>query len=268
MDHDLIRPLDKQQKFLIITLFYGVFGDGGSDKIKMKRFFSLFTFHFLLFTCLSCEYFIQTGIFREKEEAINQQLYLASRNYPVMLNVNGHYRIIVGPYEDKEMADFTVAKLLSEENIFASLIDEPTDAGKIVSSDKQEIEISDEVLNELVNVAFDFLGVTYKYGGIDVEKGIDCSYFMQTVYRSLGTVLPRTSNLQFKIGKKIKKDELMPGDLVFFKKYIRSSKIGHVGMYIGNDEFIHASNGAKKVIISSLNETYFKKRFSGARRPL
>lgn len=91
---------------------------------------------------------------------------------------------------------------------------------------------------------------------------------MQKVYKSLGTVLPRTSNLQFRIGKKIKRDELIPGDLVFFKKYIRSSKIGHVGMYIGNDEFIHASYGAKKVTISSLNETYFKNRFSGARRPL
>ena len=148
------------------------------------------------------------------------------------------------------------------------MIDE-TNAEKITeSSGVQEIEISDEVLGELVNVAFDFLGVSYKYGGMDVKKGIDCSYFTQIVYKSLGSVLPRTSNLQFRIGKKVKRDELIPGDLVFFRKYIKSSRIGHVGMYIGNDEFIHASYGAKKVTISSLNETYFRKRFSGARRPL
>mgnify|MGYP001594657037 CR=1 FL=1 len=234
----------------------------------MKKIFLIFNFSFLIFNCLYSEHFIQAGVFRHKEEAVNQQLYLASRNYPVMLNVNGHYRIIVGPYENKETADFTVSKLLSEENISASLIDE-TEAEKITeSSGEQEIEISDEVLGELVNVAFDFLGVTYKYGGMDVEKGIDCSYFMQKVYKSLGTVLPRTSNLQFRIGKKVKRDELIAGDLVFFRKYIKSSRIGHVGMYIGNDEFIHASYGAKKVTISSLNEIYFRKRFSGARRPL
>jgi len=234
----------------------------------MKKIFLIFNFTFLILNCLYCEHFIQAGVFRYKEEAVNQQLYLASRNYPVMLNINGHYRIIVGPYEDKETADFTVLKLLSDENISAGLINE-TDAEKITeSSGVQEVEISDEVLGELVNVAFDFLGVSYKYGGMDVEKGIDCSYFMQKVYKSLGTVLPRTSRLQFKIGKEIKRDELIPGDLVFFRKYIRSSRIGHVGMYIGNDEFIHASYGAKKVTISSLNETYFRKRFSGARRTL
>lgn len=234
----------------------------------MKRFFLLFTTYYLLLACLYSEHFIQAGVFRYKEEAVNQQIYLASRNYPVMLNVNGYYKIIVGPYEDKETADFTAAKLISEENISASLIDEMDKDIITESSGVQEIEISDEVLSELVNVAFDFLGVSYKYGGMDVEKGIDCSYFMQKVYKSLGTVLPRTSRLQFKIGKKVKRDELIPGDLVFFRKYIKSSRIGHVGMYIGNDEFIHASYGAKKVTISSLNETYFKKRFSGARRPL
>jgi len=238
-----------------------------TDK-NIVKLFLLLTSYFSLLACLHSEHFIQAGVFRYKEEAVNQQLYLASRNYPVILNVNGHYRIIVGPYEDKETADFMVSKLLSEENISASLIDE-TNPEKITEiSGVQEIEILDEVLGELVNVAFDFLGVTYKYGGMDVEKGIDCSYFMQKVYKSLGTVLPRTSRLQFKIGRKVKRDELIPGDLVFFRKYPRSSRIGHVGMYIGNDEFIHASYGAKKVTISSLNETYYRKRFSGARRPL
>jgi cell wall-associated NlpC family hydrolase len=236
----------------------------------MRKIFYLLsvTCYLLLVNCLCGEYYIQTGIFKDKESAVNQQLYLASRNYQVMLTVNGHYKIIVGPFENKEAADFAMLKLSSEENISASLIDE-NGADKITSvPGEEDIEISDEVLGELVNIAFDFLGVTYKYGGMDVEKGIDCSYFMQTIYKSLGTVLPRTSRLQFKIGKKIKKDELAPGDLVFFKKYPGNSRISHVGMYIGNDEFIHASLGAKKVTISSLSETYFKKRFIGARRPL
>ena len=90
----------------------------------MKKIFLIFNFTFLILNCLYCEHFIQAGVFRYKEEAVNQQLYLASRNYPVMLNINGHYRIIVGPYEDKETADFTVLKLLSDENISAGLINE------------------------------------------------------------------------------------------------------------------------------------------------
>lgn len=233
----------------------------------MKKLILIAIFAFSILSRLCCEYYIQAGIFVDRESAVSRQMYLASLGYPVILNANGNYKIIVGPCENKEKADFTMLKLSSEDNISACLID-ADDAEKITSVNSEEAEVSDEVLGELVNVAFDFLGVTYKYGGMDVEKGIDCSYFMQTVYRSLGTVLPRTSRLQFKIGKKIKKDELVPGDLVFFKKYPNGSRISHVGMYIGNDEFIHASSGSKKVTISSLNETYFRKRFIGARRPL
>ncbi|HAM39700.1 MAG TPA: hypothetical protein DCP53_09965 [Elusimicrobia bacterium] len=213
------------------------------------------------------QYYIQTGIFKDKESATSFRIYLASRNYPTLIDFSDNFRIIVGPYEQKEKAEFVVSKLYSEENISSSLMDE-TNLNKANIDELESLEISEEVLGELINFAFEFLGVKYKYGGVDPEKGIDCSYFVQTVYKSLGTVLPRTSRLQFKIGKKIGKDELMPGDLVFFRKYLSGSRINHVGMYIGNDEFIHASYGAKKVTISSLNEIYYKNRFMGARRPL
>ncbi|OGS45890.1 MAG: hypothetical protein A2539_05455 [Elusimicrobia bacterium RIFOXYD2_FULL_34_15] len=221
----------------------------------------------LLFSSLFCQYYLQTGVFKDKESATSFRIYLASRDYPTILDFSDNYRVMVGPYDQKEKAEFVVSKLLSEDNISANLMDEIA-LNKVNTDELEGIEISEEVVSELVNFAFEFLGVKYKYGGMDPEKGIDCSYFVQTVYKSLGTVLPRTSRLQFKIGKKINKDDLMPGDLVFFKKYLNGSRINHVGMYIGNDEFIHASYGAKKVTISSLNETYFKKRFMGARRPL
>ncbi|MEW6556134.1 MAG: NlpC/P60 family protein [Elusimicrobiota bacterium] len=235
----------------------------------MKKFFYLlpFTFYLLPFTCLYSEYFIQAGLFKDKDEAITHQLYLASHNYPVILSSNGYYKIIVGPYEQKETVEFVIAKLLAEENISAGFVDE-FNPDKLAEVEETDTDISDEVLNELISLSFDFLGVSYRYGGTDIEKGIDCSYFMQMIYSSLGTILPRTSRLQFKMGKKIKRDELIPGDLVFFRKYPYRSRINHVGLYIGNDEFIHASYGAKKVTINSLNETYYRKRFSGARRPL
>jgi len=233
----------------------------------MKKTFLIFIFSFFLLTLTYGEYYIQAGVFNDRASAVNQQSYLASRNYPVTLNTNDRYKVMVGPFEEKAVADCNICKLLAEDNISGTIIDE-TAAEKITLTDNENIEVSDEVFGELVNVAFDFLGVNYKYGGMNVDKGIDCSYFVQTIYSSLGTVLPRTSRLQFKIGKKVKRGELAPGDLVFFKKHVNSSQISHVGMYIGNGEFIHASSGAKKVTISSLDETYFKQRFVGARRPL
>jgi cell wall-associated NlpC family hydrolase len=233
----------------------------------MKKILLLIIGFGLLITNLYSQYYyIHAGTFRDKESAMNLMVYLASRNYPVSLNLDNTYKVNVGPYEDKEKADFVALKLASEENISVNLVDLSED--KTILAEASDMDISEEVVSELINIAFEFLGVTYKYGGMDPEKGIDCSFFMQTVYSSLGTVLPRTSRLQFKIGKKIKRDDLIPGDLVFFKKYPNGSRISHVGMYIGNDEFIHASYGAKKVTISSLNEIYFKKRFMGARRPL
>ncbi|MDD5686828.1 MAG: NlpC/P60 family protein [Elusimicrobia bacterium] len=232
----------------------------------MKKTFLFIISYFLFFNFLYSEYYIQAGVFRDKESAKNLLVYLASHNYSATLNFNNNYKVIVGPYKEKEKAEFAVSKLLSEENISANLVDEFNENKTVLA--EEDVDISEEVVAELVNFAFDFLGVRYKYGGMDPEKGIDCSYFVQTIYESLGTILPRTSRLQFKIGKKIKLDELMPGDLVFFKKNTYGSRISHVGLYIGNDEFIHASYGAQKVTISSLNEMYFKSRFMGARRPL
>ncbi|MBN1383564.1 MAG: C40 family peptidase [Elusimicrobia bacterium] len=233
--------------------------------MKRNILFSIFLSCYIT-TCLYGDYLIRAGVFKDKASAMNLIVYLASHDYPASLYFKNNYKVIVGPYEEKEKAEFVISKLHFYENISASLMDE-SNVDKVMLSE-MDLDISGEMLGELINFAFEFLGVNYKYGGMDPEQGIDCSFFMQTVYKSLGTILPRTSRLQFKIGKRIRKNELMPGDLVFFKKYLRGSRIHHVGMYIGNDEFIHASYGARKVTISSLNERYYSKRFVGARRPM
>lgn len=107
----------------------------------------------------------------------------------------------------------------------------------------------------------DWKGTRYRLGG-ESKKGIDCSAFTQTVFLdSLGINLPRSTTGQKKIGIKISKSELKKGDLVFFRKN------RHVGIYIGNGQFMHASS-SQGVTISSLDETYWMRTYTQSRRVL
>jgi cell wall-associated NlpC family hydrolase len=103
-----------------------------------------------------------------------------------------------------------------------------------------------------------FLGAPYRLGGSTL-KGIDCSAFVKKIYEIFNIYLPRTVKEQFQIGKKVGKDELEEGDLVFFKT--QRSNNGHVGIYIGNNEFVHASRFNKEVKVDNLNTPYFSKCF-------
>lgn len=107
-------------------------------------------------------------------------------------------------------------------------------------------------------------GVKYQWGGTG-KKGIDCSALMQKIFRKgLSKYLPRTTAEQIKEGHNITFEELMPGDLVFFKT---KPRVRHVGVYLGNDEFLHASS-SKGVMISNLENNYWEERFETARRIL
>jgi cell wall-associated NlpC family hydrolase len=118
------------------------------------------------------------------------------------------------------------------------------------------------LMKEIINL----LGVRYRYGGNDAVKGLDCSAFTGTIYsRALGVRLPRSSGLQFQVGDRVKKEELKIGDLVFFKTRRRRSPVSHVGIYVGESMFAHASS-RRGVIISTLGEGYYNRRFVGARR--
>ena len=123
------------------------------------------------------------------------------------------------------------------------------------------VEVKEEP--SLINVARDYLGVPYRFGGSTL-RGIDCSAFVQKVFRYFSIDLPRTAREQFKAGVKISKRELRIGDLIFFKTYARYPS--HVGIYIGEGQMIHASSRSKKVTISSINEPYYVRRYIGAVR--
>jgi len=116
----------------------------------------------------------------------------------------------------------------------------------------------------IIKTAKSYLGVRYRFGGTS-RQGIDCSSFVQKVMAKHGKKLPRTSVNQASSGKHVNRKNLREGDLVFFKGTYKKG-ISHVGIYLGKDKFIHASSGAKKVTISSLNKKYYKTHYAGARR--
>lgn len=120
---------------------------------------------------------------------------------------------------------------------------------------------------ELVSAAMGFLGVPYRRGGTSAETGFDCSGLVKTVYQdSLGLVLPRVAAQQAASTKKVARNDLQPGDLVFFNTMRRA--FSHVGIYIGDGKFVHAPRSGAGVRIESLSGAYWKKRFNGARRVL
>jgi murein DD-endopeptidase / murein LD-carboxypeptidase len=118
--------------------------------------------------------------------------------------------------------------------------------------------------DRLIPVAKKFIGVPYAWGGTSAS-GFDCSGYIITVYKELGISLPRTSSSMYGVGTAVKKSELRVGDLVFFNTY--GSGVSHAGIYIGEDEFIHASTSG--VTISTINDPYYwKSRYIGAKRVL
>lgn len=114
----------------------------------------------------------------------------------------------------------------------------------------------------LLAKAREFMGVPYKWGGVD-PNGYDCSGFVQEVFRLAGHQVPRLADIQYEQLDKVERDELRAGDLVFFNT--DGSGISHVGIYSGDNNFLHASS-SRGVVESNLDESYYKVRFVGAAR--
>lgn len=118
--------------------------------------------------------------------------------------------------------------------------------------------------NELVDFALQYVGYNYKYGGMSPSTGFDCSGFASYVFKQFGVTLTRNSAGQYKNdGTKISKDDLTPGDLLFFGS---GKNVNHVGIYMGNDEFVHASGERVGVVISRIDSTYYINHYIGAKR--
>lgn len=118
---------------------------------------------------------------------------------------------------------------------------------------------------ELVLHALRFIGVPYRYGGDSPEAGFDCSGLVWRVYQqAAGIPLPRDTHAISQVGEAIAREELQPGDLVFFNTLHRP--FSHVGIYLGEERFIHAPSQGGAVEIARISERYWRQRFDGARR--
>lgn len=109
-----------------------------------------------------------------------------------------------------------------------------------------------------------FVGIPYRWGGNTVVDGLDCSGFVRAVYNLCGVNIPRTSSEQYRVGEVVGRDELKDGDLVFFGQ--SSEEINHVGIFVGNGRFVHAPRRGDDIKVSAMDESYFLKRFVGAKR--
>ena len=124
-----------------------------------------------------------------------------------------------------------------------------------------------DTTSDMVLSAMNFLGVPYRRGGSTADEGFDCSGFTRRIFElSLGLVLPRRADEQAKDGAltSVRRDELKPGDLVFFNTLRRT--FSHVGIYVGEGKFIHSPHTGAAVRVDDMREAYWNKRFTGARR--
>jgi cell wall-associated NlpC family hydrolase len=134
------------------------------------------------------------------------------------------------------------------------------------ASGAPEASKADESIKDrLLRVARGMLAVPYRFGGTTLW-GLDCSGFVQKTFAFLNLDLPRTAREQYREGLKVAKSDLSPGDLVFFRTYAKYAS--HVGIYLGDNRFVHASSRDRKVTIDSLDEPYYMKHYLGAKRLL
>jgi len=175
------------------------------------------------------------------------------------------------PRADSLAANHPDSKNLTERSLTA-LGEAAGKIGDVLSSGAQAFgsgmqQVSDQA-TELIGYAKQSIGARYRWGGTSAETGFDCSGFVRTiVQQTVGRLLPHHAADQAAVTQRISKDELQPGDLVFFNT-VRRRAYSHVGIYMGDGQFIHAPSRGERVRIDNLSANYWQKRFGGARRVL
>ena len=160
---------------------------------------------------------------------------------------------MAAPTADPEVDD--MQRLLKEKGLLVQLGDQIGQARLSMG----------EKASELVMNAMGFLGVPYMRGGSSAETGFDCSGFVRAMYQqTVGLILPRRADQQAAATTTIDKSELRPGDLVFFNTMRRT--FSHVGIYIGDNKFIHSPRAGGHVRVEDMRQSYWQQRYNGARR--
>ncbi len=136
-------------------------------------------------------------------------------------------------------------------------------SGLVAAQDEPAAD--DGAMNNLAIYAISLADTPYHYGGTNPDTGFDCSGFVRYVFEQTeGRTLPRTSQEMSKLGEELGQDELQPGDLVFFNT--RRQPYSHVGIYVGEDRFVHSPKAGKAIEVVNMREQYWRKHYNGARR--
>jgi len=207
-------------------------------------------------------YTIQIGAFANLDNAIRFDNELDRRGIDSFYfrHDSGLYKVRFGNYKDRGAAVSEAERLRKSGVIADFYIVDPQEymVARIDSSHTRDLR------NELVRTAQRYLGIPYRWGGITDKEGFDCSGLTMVCYRLNGLNLPRISQHQYSAGRAITKDKLLLGDLVFFATG-QKGVVSHVGLYIGDDLFIHAPRTGEKVQVESLRHPYYAEHFIGAR---
>lgn len=110
------------------------------------------------------------------------------------------------------------------------------------------------------------IGVAYRYGGADPQRGFDCSGLVSFAHAQEGVSVPRTAAAQFGAARTVALADVRPGDLLFYRLVAGSKDITHVGIYAGQGRFVHAPQSGKRVVEASIDDPYYRERFAGAGR--
>jgi cell wall-associated NlpC family hydrolase len=210
-------------------------------------------------------YSIQMGAFSDLDNAIRLTESLERQGLYAYYfrHGTGLYKVRFGDYSSKEAARTRADRLKKAGIVHAYYIVSPGDYALA----KERVYGREHFRNEIVETAESFIGLPYRWGGSSVKRGFDCSGLTMAVYQLNGLNLPRSSGAQYRVGNPVRRRALDKGDLVFFATS-GGRKVSHVGLYAGDDRFIHAPGKGKKIREDSLSNRYYAARYMGARRVL
>ena len=204
---------------------------------------------------------IQAGAFAHVENAarLTRSLQEKGINATYFVARRGLYRVRFGNFPSREQARIQAEELRDRGIIEEFHLVGPEEYAVAQMDARGEAYLREE----LARTALSFLGVPYLWGGTSAETGFDCSGLTMTVYHLNGFDLPRRSRDQFAAGNPVDRSALGKGDILFFAD--NRDRISHVGLYVGNDLFIHAPGRGKRIRTDFLTQDYYRRAFVGAR---
>ena len=205
---------------------------------------------------------IQVGVFAKLNNAVRfaEELQIQGLDAYHFRSSTGLYKVRFGNYPTINIARLKAENLKAAGIIQAYFIIEPKD----YAAADHRLSDSAYLRKEIVDTAKQYIGVNYRWGGQASDTGFDCSGLTMVVYRLNGLELPRSSRQQWETGRLVYPGHLSKGDLVFFATS-GGRRVSHVGIYIGNNKFLHAPGSGRKIRISSMSNKYYKSRYLGAR---